>query len=236
MNPNGVDPERYSPAVDGSAVRRRHGLEGRRVVGFIGSFGRWHGAEVLADAFGRLLARRPRVAGLRPAADDRRRRHDAARAREPRAPRRRRARLCSPAPCRRTRAPRTSPPATSSPRPTCATRTARRSSARRRSCSSTWRWAAASWPPTSTRSGRCCATTGRRWLVEPGDADALAAGLERLLDEPSLAARLGAAARSEAVARHTWRDHTRRIVEALVERCARGAVDPAPGVGEGTSP
>ena len=59
MNPNGVDPERYSPAVDGTAVRRRHGLEGRRVVGFIGSFGRWHGAEVLADAFGRLLARRP---------------------------------------------------------------------------------------------------------------------------------------------------------------------------------
>ena len=52
--------------------------------------------------------------------------------------------------------------------------------------------------------------------MEPGDADALAAGLERLLDDAALARRLGAAARREAVARHTWRDHTRRIVEALV--------------------
>ena len=29
------------------------------MVGFIGTFGRWHGAEVLAEAFGRLLSRRP---------------------------------------------------------------------------------------------------------------------------------------------------------------------------------
>jgi glycosyltransferase involved in cell wall biosynthesis len=57
------------------------------------------------------------------------------------------------------------------------------------------------------------------WLVEPGDADALAAGLERLLSDPDLARRLGEAARRDAVAGHTWRDHTRRIVEALERRC-----------------
>jgi cardiolipin synthase len=33
-------------------------------------------------------------------------------------------------------------------------------------------------------------------------------------------ARLGTAARADAVANHTWRDHTRRIIEALEVRCA----------------
>jgi len=58
VNPNGVDVARYSPEVDGSAVRRRYGFADQLVYGFIGTFGPWHGAEVLADAYGRLLARR----------------------------------------------------------------------------------------------------------------------------------------------------------------------------------
>jgi len=59
VNPNGVEPAAYSPEVDGSPVREQHGLRGKTVVGFIGTFGPWHGAEVLAEAFGRLLAARP---------------------------------------------------------------------------------------------------------------------------------------------------------------------------------
>lgn len=59
VNPNGVDPDRYTPAVDGTAVRRRYGLEGKTVLGFIGTFGRWHGAEVLAEAFRQLLKVQP---------------------------------------------------------------------------------------------------------------------------------------------------------------------------------
>jgi glycosyltransferase involved in cell wall biosynthesis len=59
INPNGVDPDRYRPDVDGTAVRRRYGLEGKIVLGFIGTFGCWHGAEVLADAFGQLLRAHP---------------------------------------------------------------------------------------------------------------------------------------------------------------------------------
>ena len=55
------------------------------------------------------------------------------------------------------------------------------------------------------------------WLVEPGNADALASGLRRLLDDDSLRAALGAAARREAVARYTWRAHTRRTIERLRE-------------------
>ena len=57
--PNGVDVERYRPDVDGRAVRARHGLGGATVVGFIGTFGVWHGAVVLARAAARVLAERP---------------------------------------------------------------------------------------------------------------------------------------------------------------------------------
>lgn len=59
VNPNGVEPERYSPAIDGGAVRRRYGLDGKTVIGFIGTFGPWHGAEVLARAFAELLRQTP---------------------------------------------------------------------------------------------------------------------------------------------------------------------------------
>src|SRR5690606_10386345 len=54
VNPNGVDADRYSPAVSGADVRGRYGLEGRRVVGFIGTFGPWHGGEQLVEAAARL--------------------------------------------------------------------------------------------------------------------------------------------------------------------------------------
>lgn len=60
VNPNGVDADIYRPDLSGATVRQRLGIaHDEIVIGFIGTFGRWHGAEVLADAFGRLLARRP---------------------------------------------------------------------------------------------------------------------------------------------------------------------------------
>src|SRR5262249_9140643 len=59
VNPNGVDADRYSPSVDGTVVRHRHGLSGCIVVGFISTFQPWHGAEVLAHAFVRLVQQSP---------------------------------------------------------------------------------------------------------------------------------------------------------------------------------
>lgn len=55
-------------------------------------------------------------------------------------------------------------------------------------------------------------------LVPPADVDALINSMKILADNPSLRERLGTAAREDAVARFTWRDHTGRIIEKLKER------------------
>ncbi|HET9830617.1 MAG TPA: glycosyltransferase family 4 protein [Vicinamibacterales bacterium] len=62
VNPNGVDAERYSPRVEGTAVRAKFGAERSTVIGFIGTFGPWHGAETLARAYVNLRASRPPLA------------------------------------------------------------------------------------------------------------------------------------------------------------------------------
>jgi glycosyltransferase involved in cell wall biosynthesis len=57
--PNGVDPERYTPSLltddERARVRERHGIAPDALVaGFIGTFGQWHGVDVLARAIVRL--------------------------------------------------------------------------------------------------------------------------------------------------------------------------------------
>lgn len=61
VNPNGVDADRYHPSIDGSCIKKEWGLENKKVLGFIGTFGKWHGAEVLAEAFGHLLHQHPHL-------------------------------------------------------------------------------------------------------------------------------------------------------------------------------
>jgi len=59
-------------------------------------------------------------------------------------------------------------------------------------------------------------------MVRPGDPAALADGLLDLLEDASLRERLGRSAREEVVSKHTWEEHTRRIVGKLQERCGCG--------------
>lgn len=62
MNPNGVDLEAYRPLDDEqrTILRSELGFEPDDVVlGFCGTFGGWHGIEVLADAIPRIAAERP---------------------------------------------------------------------------------------------------------------------------------------------------------------------------------
>lgn len=60
VNPNGVDPERFRPEIDGAEIRRRYGIGVDDVVcGFIGTFTRWHGVLFLADAIPAVVERQP---------------------------------------------------------------------------------------------------------------------------------------------------------------------------------
>lgn len=55
-------------------------------------------------------------------------------------------------------------------------------------------------------------------LVEPGSVDETAAALEELLADPDLRGELGTAAREDAQRLHTWTDRAERIIAALAPR------------------
>jgi glycosyltransferase involved in cell wall biosynthesis len=59
--PNGADADRFHPDVDPTVVRHRHGLGSDVVVGFLGSFGRWHDIALIADVIPGIVARHPNV-------------------------------------------------------------------------------------------------------------------------------------------------------------------------------
>jgi glycosyltransferase involved in cell wall biosynthesis len=53
LNPNGVDPEKFHPGAGGETERLRLGIADDEIlVGFIGTFGPWHGVTTLAEAIG----------------------------------------------------------------------------------------------------------------------------------------------------------------------------------------
>ena len=224
VNPNGVDPERYSPFIDGEPIRQRYGLEGKTVIGFIGTFGPWHGAEVLADAFGRLVAAHPAVrANLRLLMIG-----DGARMKEVRGNLERHgvadlAVLTGIVPqaegpkhlaaCDVLASPHVPNP-DGTPFFGSPTKLFEYMAMGKGIVASDLE-----------QIGEVLAHDRTAWLVRPGDVDDLARGLQVLSDDPARRHRLGAAARDEVAARYTWREHTRRIIEALQARCAQ----PGPG-------
>jgi glycosyltransferase involved in cell wall biosynthesis len=214
VNPNGVDTDVYSPEVDGTAVRARYGLEGRYVIGFIGTFGPWHGAEVLASAFGHLVQSRPDLAadlrllmiGDGPTLPETRRRLAEAGVLDHVAFAGRTAQSDGPAHlagCDLLVSPHV-------PNPD--------GSAFFGSPTKLFEYMAMGKPIVASdldQIGEVLDHGQTAWLVEPSNPAALADGLACLIDDPAVSARLGAAARVRAVERHTWRAHTERIADAV---------------------
>ncbi len=56
VTPNGVNPDMYHPDIDGTYIREKYDIaKDNIVIGFIGTFGVWHGAEILASAYAELV-------------------------------------------------------------------------------------------------------------------------------------------------------------------------------------
>ena len=55
VNFNGVDVDKFSSSVNGSGIRAKYEIENRIVIGFCGSFAKFHGAETLSETFGNIL-------------------------------------------------------------------------------------------------------------------------------------------------------------------------------------
>lgn len=59
VNPNGVDPHVFHPDINSNKLRQLLGITRHSVIGFIGTFGPWHGTKELVHAFFRFLNAHP---------------------------------------------------------------------------------------------------------------------------------------------------------------------------------
>lgn len=62
VNPNGVDPDIYSPTISGDNIRKKYQLQGCLVVGFIGTFDVFHGVLEMAKSINMFYANNPDIA------------------------------------------------------------------------------------------------------------------------------------------------------------------------------
>ncbi|MEE9471320.1 MAG: glycosyltransferase family 4 protein, partial [Gemmatimonadota bacterium] len=213
VRPNGVDPERYRPDLDGSAVRRRHGLEGRTVIGFIGTFGLWHGATVLARAAVRLLRERPDVRFLVVGAGAQRGEAEA---------------IFAAAGLRDAAVFTGLVPQEEGPEHLAAMDVLAAPHVANAdgtpffgSPTKLFEYMAMGRGIVASRLdqiGTVLEDDRTALLTDPGDEGSLASALTRLVDDPDLRERLGAGARRRALEKHTWAAHVEGIIEALKGR------------------
>jgi len=218
VNPNGVDPDRYSPNVDGSDVRHQYHLDGKIVIGFIGTFGKWHGAEILAESFGNLIQKYPKYQGCvkllmigdgmtMPLVKEN---IDKFGIKES---------------CILTGLiPQEEGPkylaacdvlvASHKPNPDGTPFFG--------SPTKVFEYMAMGKGIVASdlnQIGEVLKHDNTAWLVKPGDVESLMYGLKVLIDDEHLRNRLGKAARKEVVSKYTWKEHTRKIIEKLMEVC-----------------
>lgn len=62
--PNGVDTEQFHPGIKGELVREKLSLKDKIICGFTGTFGHWHGVEVLAKAMKYVIKEVPNAVFL----------------------------------------------------------------------------------------------------------------------------------------------------------------------------
>lgn len=75
--PNGVDNDMFYPEISGDRIRKKYNLADKFVFGFTGTFGDWHGVDVMAESVKHVIKKIPNAfflfvgdGNLRPKLDD----------------------------------------------------------------------------------------------------------------------------------------------------------------------
>lgn len=59
INPNGVDTAKYNPNISSIPISKKYSLKNKIVIGFIGTFGEWHGVEIMARSIKYVVKKYP---------------------------------------------------------------------------------------------------------------------------------------------------------------------------------
>ncbi len=209
VNPNGVDVEKFRPEVGGARERAHLGIDpDETLVGFVGTFGPWHGVLVLARAIA-SMPKDARIRFLLVGAGSLR--EEAERIiREAGAE----GRVIFTGAVEHDRVPALLDACDVLASPHVPLEDGSEFFG---SPTKLFEYMAMGKPIVASRLGQIAEvleTEETALLVEPGDARALSEALIRLARLPELRARLGAAARNTAIARHTWAHNAERVLDA----------------------
>ena len=207
--PDAVSERVFGQVASGEAVRRKYGLQGKRTVGFLGSFQHWHDVPGLLRAFAKLY-RDDSDLRLLLVGDG-----------EEREPARRLARRLRVADAVIFTG---SVPHERVPQYVAAMDVPVVPYGRMRefyfSPMKMFEYMAVGKPAVAAALGQMTQVIdhGRDgWLYKPGDDDSLAEGIRAVLSDPRRAAEMGAAARKKVLAHHTWRNVAEQVVELARE-------------------
>jgi glycosyltransferase involved in cell wall biosynthesis len=210
VNPNAVDPERFSPDVPTAEVRARYNLGSRVVLGFSGTFGVWHGIPTLAATLPLVLRRRPDVrfllvgdGALRYLVDEAVHQHH----------------LQDLVVCTGL-VPHDQMPAYLAACDVLLSPHGRQADGGEFFGSPTklYEYMAAGQAIVASavgQIGEVLEDEATALLVPPDDPEALCGAILRLVDDPALRRRLGVAARARAEREHTWRRNAERVLDAV---------------------
>lgn len=207
VNSNGVDTNRFRPECGGRAVRTNLGIDAKTVIGFVGTFGPWHGAPVLAEA-ARLVAYNTNCHFLFVGDGDQRAQTES---------------IVETSDVSATFTGRVSHSDVPAYLDACDIFVsphvpAADGSEFFGSPTKLFEYLSMEKPVIASRLGQIADVVRNDengLLVEPGDSSALARAIERLALDESLRARLGAAGRETVVRQYTWRQNAARVFDAM---------------------
>ena len=211
---NGVDTDRFRPDISGAEIRARMNLEGKVVVGFVGSFAAYHGVDLFLQAAAEVAQQHSEVVFLLVGGRKGNLRYEELRAETERTVRPGAILFAGEVPHGEIPGWIAAMDATVIPM-----------AADYGSPTKTFEYMAmgrAIVAPAVPALREVLEDGRTALLTEPGSAASLAAALARVATDPALRGRLGAAAREQVVARHTWAGNARFLQDLLEKARAEG--------------